>query len=118
VNPNYAPGRSGLGLLIQRVTVAAVILIIESSQLTSGWLTILSVAAMGLAVFIGMGLFTSLSSAIEGVLIIAQMPVSHAEPLLWIPLAALCGAIALMGGGAYSIDGLIHGRRRIILPDS
>ncbi len=116
MNLSFPRGRSGLGLVILRGTIAAVILIIESAHLVSGWLGALSFLVMGLAILIGLGLLTSLVSALAAVLILALTLVSQSEPLLGATLAALSAAVALMGGGAYSIDGLLHGRRRITLP--
>lgn len=116
MNFSFPRGRSGLGLLIVRATVAAVILIIASAHLVNGAFGALSVLLMGLAILIGLGLFTSLVSMLAAVLILALTLVSHSEPILGTTLAALSAAVALMGGGAYSIDGLLHGRRRIILP--
>lgn len=103
-------------MLILRGTVTVFILMIESTHLTASWLSTLSVVEMGLAIFIGFGLFTSLSSALTAILIVASTFMSHSELMIRSTLAALSFAIALMGGGAYSIDGLLHGRRRIVLP--
>ncbi len=113
---NFPRGRSGLGLLILRGTVASVILIVVSGHLADCPSTTLSVAAMGAAIFIGIGLFTSLCSALAAVLILAFTLVSHSDPLLGVTLCVLSMAVVLTGGGAYSIDGLLHGRRRITLP--
>ena len=106
----------GLGLLILRCTVAVVILIAESLQLTTGQHTAISVVLVGLAILIGLGLFTVGSSAVVGALIVAFMFVSHSELTMKCTVAILCAAVTLMGGGAYSIDGVLHGRRRITLP--
>jgi uncharacterized membrane protein YphA (DoxX/SURF4 family) len=107
-----------MGLLILRVTVAAVVLILESTRVSSGPPSMLSFAAMGSAVLIALGLFTSFASAITAFLIGLMIFTSHSELMFGTMLAALCVALILMGGGAYSIDGLLHGRRRIVLPEA
>ena len=81
-----------------------------------GTFTLLSLTAMILAILIALGLFTSLSSAIVSFLVLAVCVVSHSELMLGITIAALTISLSLMGGGAYSIDGLIYGRRRVFLP--
>jgi hypothetical protein len=113
---NFPRGRMGLGLLILRCTVAVVILITESLQLTTGQQTTLSLVLMGLAILIGLGLFTVGSSAIASALIAVFMFASHSELTSNSTVAILCAAVTLMGGGAYSIDEVLHGRRRITLP--
>jgi hypothetical protein len=117
---NFSRGRTGLGLLILRCTVAVVVLVIGGLHLTTGRQTEPSVVVvlMGLAILIGLGLFTSVSSALAGILIVILMFASQAELTINSALAMLCLAITLMGGGAYSIDGLLHGGRKITLPKS
>jgi hypothetical protein len=105
-----------MGLLILRCTIAVVLLIPENLHATPGRLNPLSIAIMGLAILLGLGLFTSVSSAFAGILIVILMFMSHSVLTINTILAMLCAAVTLMGGGAYSIDGLLHGRRRITLP--
>jgi hypothetical protein len=112
---NFSHSRTGLGLLILRGT-AAVGLLIESLYRTTGRLSSLSVVIMVLAILIGLGYFTSVSAALAGSLIVALIFVSRSEPITSSGLAALCAAVALLRAGAYSVDGLFHGRRRITMP--
>ena len=115
---NVSRGRTGLGLLILRCTVAIVVLIIGNLHLMTGRQTAPSVMLMGLAILIGLGLFTSISSALTGIIIVTLMLTSLSELTVNCTLAMLCIAVTLMGAGAYSIDGVLHGARRITLPKS
>ena len=113
---NFPRGRSGIGLLILRVTAAWGIIAFESSQLTGGFIGILSFASILLAILIALGLFTSLTSAIVALLLTILSFITHAELAISTTIVALSISLSMMGAGAYSIDGLIHGRRRIIVP--
>ncbi len=115
---SFPRGRSGLGIIVLRITIAAVIPIVESTQLLIGLSSALSVAVMGLAIFVGVGLFTSASSALAAIFIGGLVFMSHSDVVIHLTLAAICTALTLMGGGAYSIDGLLHGQRRIKFPKS
>jgi|GEM_PF-1924032 uncharacterized membrane protein YphA (DoxX/SURF4 family) len=113
---NFPRGRSGIGLLIFRVTAAGAIIAFESNQLTGGPIGILSFASIVLAILIALGLFTSLSSAIVAFLLVVSFFFSRVEPAISTTIVALSVSLSMMGAGAYSIDGLFHGRRRIIVP--
>jgi hypothetical protein len=114
---NFPRGRSGLGLLILRVSAAMIIIVLESDQQSMGGASsILSFAAIVLAILMAIGLFTSVSSATSALLVVTLFFVSHSELITRTTIAALSVSLSLMGGGAYSIDGLIHGRRRIFVP--
>ena len=114
----FPRGLSGAGLLTLRVTVAIAVIIVGSIQLASGPFSVISLGAIVLAILITIGLFTSHSSATVAVLIVALFFAFHSGLIIKTVLAALCVSISLTGAGAYSIDGLSHGRRRIILPKS
>jgi hypothetical protein len=113
---NFPRVRSGLGLLILRGTVAGVVLMLEGTRASNAQSGILSFSVIGLAFLIALGLFTSYASTMTALLIGLLAFTSRSELMVRGIIAALCAALILMGGGAYSIDGLLHGRRRILLP--
>ena len=114
---NFPRGRSGLGLLILRVSAGVLIIALESGQQSMGGASgIISFAALVFAILMALGLFTSFSSATVALLVVRLFFVSHSELMTRTTIAALSVSLSLMGGGAYSIDGLIHGRRRIFVP--
>jgi hypothetical protein len=114
---NFPRGRSGLGLLILRVSAAVIIIVLESDQQSMGGAaSFLSFAAIVFAILMALGLFTSVSSATVALLVVTLFFVSHSELMTRTTIAALSASLSLMGGGAYSVDGLIHGRRRIFVP--
>ena len=101
---NFPRGRSGLGLLILRITAAGAIVAFESTQLIRGPSGILSLATIASAILMALGLFTSLSSAIAALLIVALFFVLHSDLMIRTTIAALSVGLSMMGGGAYSID--------------
>jgi uncharacterized membrane protein YphA (DoxX/SURF4 family) len=92
------------------------ILIFECTHLRNGNSTPVSVAAMGLAILVGVGLFTSISSAAVAVCLAILTLKAQSDFLIRGALAALCTAVAFLGSGSYSIDGLLRRRRTIVLP--
>ena len=112
---SFPRGVLGLGLLTLRVTVAIAVIILGSRQLASGPFSVISLAAIVLAMLVTVGLFTSGSSAILGFLMLFLCFLSHTGFLIMTILAALCASLSMTGAGAYSIDGLLHGKQRIIL---
>jgi hypothetical protein len=114
---NFPRGRLGLGLLVLRVSAAVTIIALESNQQSMGGASsVISFFAMVFAILMALGLFTSFSSATVALLVSTLFLVSHSELVTKTMIAALSISLSLMGGGAYSIDGITHGQRRIFVP--
>jgi hypothetical protein len=112
----YPRDLAGLALLLLRVAVALLLLVNVQGE---SWFKH-SGAAIIFAVAIGIGfcagIFTPLLSGAAFV--------GWAAYLFWIPgppsllrvvTLMLCLSTAILGAGAYSVDGVLFGRRRVIL---
>jgi len=106
-----------VGLLMLRVAAAMLILVTAGEQIMNGRLSIPSLLLTLLAIFIGLGLFTTPASSLAALLNIGLYLGLHDAPLLiTITIAEVCIALSMMGAGAYSLDALLFGYRRVTLP--
>lgn len=114
---NFPRGRSGIGLIVLRIT-AAVLLFVACGHEILCRAMVVSFVATVLVIFIALGLFTSACSAVGTLLMISLYFMSHPAPAITTVTGAVCTSVALMGAGAYSLDALIYGRQRIVVPKS
>jgi uncharacterized membrane protein YphA (DoxX/SURF4 family) len=127
----FPDGRPGIGLLILRAAVGA-IATVQGTLYLSG-----SVDRAPLTIAIGLVLVASGASLVIGLLTpVASLLVGLCTlgiALSWIPASAIAlisprlmafgviitaVAIALLGPGAFSVDGYLFGRREIVIPPS
>jgi hypothetical protein len=102
--------------LVLRFTAAILVLTITVHQLFRGHAGPLSFLAAVLAVFIGLGLFIPVSSCLAGLLMVVLYFLFRDVTLLTLStIVLLCISLSMTGGGAYSLDALIFGQRRITL---
>jgi hypothetical protein len=112
----YARGLKGIALLLLRGSVAALVLMEAQKQ---GLFTEPSAGAIllgAIGVGLGLGILTalcSITSVVGGLILL----VSHHVTLsgLFIVTLILCSVIAILGPGAYSVDSVLFGRRRVVL---
>jgi putative oxidoreductase len=109
--PNSWPG---LGLLILRCAFALSLLVAQSEPSSlSPYAFLLRGAAVLIAAFLVAGACTPVAALIAVVYEVLQIllePAVYTMPLLF---AAFGAAIAMLGPGAWSLDGVIFGRKRI-----
>ena len=112
----FAPGAPGLGLLLLRAAAAAS-LGAPAARLAMGLTSELGVLGSLLCAadgaLLAAGLWTPLTAGFGTVLALAlaaSMPASAGSALM---LAAVTGALALLGPGAWSIDARLFGWKRI-----
>jgi hypothetical protein len=111
---NFPRGRYGVGLLVARFAATTLVLTITVNQLSSGNAAPLSFSAAVLAVFIALGLFVPVSSCLAGSLMVILYFLCHDVTMLTIgTIVLLCISLSMTGGGAYSLDALIFGQRRV-----
>jgi len=114
---SFPRGRSGIGLLIARLTVSALLLDIAGHNLLRGDASVVSFTVAILSLFIALGLFTPVVSSVAALLTIALLLLVHREALtLSAATTCFCVVLALVGAGAYSVDGLLFGQRRVTWP--
>ena len=114
---SYPRGRSGIGILILRLTAAGLVLTIAGQQLFAGQMSFLSFAVAASAIFLALGLFTPVCAGLTGSLSLAQaVGPQHVMLSIAVTAASLCVSLIFLGPGAYSVDGLVFEPRRITLP--
>ena len=92
---SFPDGRPGAGLVILRITVAAV-LVMETGSAT----------ALFVAAPLAAGFMTPAAAVVAAATaLVLQSP----------SLAAIAVALALLGPGAYSVDARLFGRREIVI---
>lgn len=111
--PIFPAGLRGAGILIARLSGAALLVSGLAYRPTPSWAELPAVLlALGLAV----GAFTRIVAVLAAGLV-AVVAYSFDRPLGVVLLlhALNLAAVVLVGGGAYSLDGLLFGRRVIRL---
>lgn len=126
---SFPDGRPGLGLLLLRLAVGAVAIVLGVSCITSAahrvlsvWLVGAILTASGAALIVG--LVTVIASVLLGLSILgialAWIPTpplgSLGAPMIGVLVAIVALGIALIGPGAFSLDGYLFGRREIVIP--
>jgi uncharacterized membrane protein YphA (DoxX/SURF4 family) len=127
---SFPEGWPGIGLIFLRLTVAvnAIVCAIDAfagpnSHAICAWVIGSLAMAVGAAIFVGF--LTPAASAVAtiGYLLMGVSPSlmteanNHISALTAFNLAAISGALVLLGPGAFSFDAHLFGRREIIIPD-
>jgi putative oxidoreductase len=116
----FAHGAPGLGLLLLRVVAGivpvfqAAIAVRSAPPLGPTMLYVLT-GVVGLLLLIG--LWTPVAGTLLAILALWSAFMHPADPLRWILLASVSGALALLGPGGWSIDARLFGWKRVELPD-
>ena len=125
----FPDGKPGLGLLLLRSAVGGIAVALGAlylcgliERVPSVWVIALLLIASGAALLIG--LMTPFASLLAGLCVLGIAFSWVPAPPLASLLARLVGlvlvvtavAIALVGPGAFSLDGYLFGRREIVIP--
>ena len=116
----FAHGAPGLGLLLLRVVAAVAVVFQAAMAVRSGaplGPTILYVLTGVVGLLLLVGLWTPIAGTLLAILALWAAFLRPAEPLIWVLLAAVGGASALLGPGGWSVDARLFGWKRIELPD-
>ncbi|MBB5062644.1 DoxX family protein [Granulicella mallensis] len=93
------------------------------SHTISAWAVGSVAIAVGAAIFVGFLTPAASAAATVGYLLMAVSPSlmteanNHISALTAFNLAAISGALVLLGPGAFSLDARVFGRREIIIPE-
>jgi putative oxidoreductase len=113
---NFAGGWPGTGLILMRLVVGVVLLDIAVSTVLSNPVIAMAIRSVLLA-FAGILLIVGLYTPIIGTLValaeIFGLLSAPAQRLVYLLLATLCAALAMLGPGLWSIDARLFGWKRI-----
>jgi len=111
----FANGWPGFGLLLQRLVTAIALLCNGVGRLEdpAAGLVIPEVTAAVLGLFLLTGLWTPVAGALVAVVEIWIALAGAGNASVPILLAVLCGTLAMIGPGAWSIDARLFGRKHI-----
>jgi hypothetical protein len=115
----FPTGAAGFGLLILRLCAAAMLVrntILIATPALPWWGT---VALLFLVVALCIGVFTPAACIASGLAQIGLLiSAAHGDPFDVVSSSGVTCALLLLGPGAFSVDGLLFGRRRIVLSNS
>jgi putative oxidoreductase len=115
----FASGWPGIGLLLQRMTAASLLLycaaiaLDKTSHAAEAAPAIIGAAAGTLLLF---GLWTPLAGIVIAVVESWNFFTHSPSPLISVALAILGATLAMIGPGAWSIDARLFGRKHIETP--
>jgi hypothetical protein len=110
-------GGPGLGLLLLRFSVAAILLMLGCNSLAAFHSYFLCAGAWLVSIFIAVGLLTPFFSMVTGAAAIAGLIFGHGpDTVTLVSLILNSAALALLGPGGYSLDGRWFGRRVVVVP--
>jgi putative oxidoreductase len=112
----FARGWPGVGLLLLRVVAGVALIQQAASILVTGVRTgpaILQVLAAGTGVLLLAGLWTPLAGGVMAIIELWNAFSRLGDPPIYVVLASLGAALALLGPGAWSVDARLFGWKRI-----
>jgi uncharacterized membrane protein YphA (DoxX/SURF4 family) len=111
----FARGWPGMGLLCLRVTAAITAFHFSGSALALNWSLLTTMTEGAAALLLCAGLWTPIAGSMLSGLAVWAVFSRTGDPWTLVLLAAVGVALAMLGPGAWSIDALLFGRRRVIL---
>jgi uncharacterized membrane protein YphA (DoxX/SURF4 family) len=112
----FADGWPGVGLLLQRILTAALVIrfgIMEVTVVTTSETTVAQIIAGCAGVLLVVGLWTPVVGTLIAVIEL-WLAVTHlVDPWMRITVAMLAATVAMIGPGAWSIDARLFGRKHI-----
>jgi putative oxidoreductase len=111
----FARGWPGIGLLVLRATAAITAFHFSGSALVLNWSLLTTVIEGAAALLLCAGLWTPIAGSMMAGVAVWTAFSRTGDPWPLILLAAVGVGLAMLGPGAWSIDALLFGRRRMIL---
>jgi len=115
----FAHGPPGVGLLIMRLATGSALITQAIQALQAGpplGFVLLHALSIALGLLLILGLWTPIAGALAA-LEALWSAFSFGHQWQWVLLAALAGALALIGPGAWSVDARLFGWKRLEIRD-
>lgn len=115
----FAQGWPGAGLFLMRFVLGFALIWRAVSRLSgdpSIDLIVLSVLAIGAGLLLLLGLWTPVAAVLVVAIELWKIYWRHGDPWLYLLMATIAAAIAMLGPGFWSVDARLYGWKRIDLP--
>ena len=115
----FAGGSPGIGLLILRLVLGSVLVVRASFRV---WgdpplnLTIASVILLAGAILLILGLWTPIVGTIVALVELWKILTLPGDKWVWLLLATISAAVAMLGPGLWSVDARLFGWKRVEAP--
>lgn len=112
----FAGGSPGIGLILMRLVVGFALLNSSAIALLSGTaapMTVLSILLATAAILLVIGLYTPIVGTFVAVIEVGRLVIISADRLLYLLLATISVALAMLGPGLWSVDARLFGWKRI-----
>ncbi len=113
---NFAGGWPGIGLILMRLVVGFALMSSSAIALLSGPatpMTILSILLATAAILLVIGLYTPIVGTFVAIIESCRVVIISADRLLYLLLATISVALAMLGPGLWSVDARLFGWKRI-----
>ena len=115
----FATGWPGTGLLILRLVVGSVLILRAGLRLWVDPPLTVTITSGALAIsgfFLILGLWTPVIGTLAALVEAWKILYLPGDKWLWLLLGTICGALAMLGPGRWSIDARLFGWRRVEAP--
>ena len=115
----FAGGSPGIGLLILRLVLGSVLIVRASFKLWSDpplTLTIASLILLAGAILLILGLWTPIAGTIVALVELWKILTLPGDKWVWLLLATISAAVAMLGPGLWSVDARLFGWKRVEAP--